>query len=139
MTTLARPLSDALLLAPPTRGTRVRFVDHPPDTEEFVARGHESMHAAFSAIGDADASTVTSDSPHPLMHRTQSVDYGIVIEGEMTMILDDQEVTLPQGTVVIQRGTNHAWANRSNTKCRMLFILVDGQYEPSLAEALAKR
>jgi uncharacterized cupin superfamily protein len=73
------------------------------------------------------------------MHRTATVDYGIVIEGEMTLILDDSEVTLPQGTVVIQRGTNHAWANRSDRPCRMLFILMDGRYEPTLEAALQQR
>ena len=84
-------------------------------------------------------STVKADSPHPLMHRTESVDYGIVIDGEMTLVLDDSEVLLKQGSVVVQRGTNHAWANRSGRPCRMLFVLVDGTFEPSIAEALAKR
>jgi uncharacterized cupin superfamily protein len=74
-----------------------------------------------------------------LMHRTESVDYGIVIDGEMTLVLDDSEVLLKQGSVVVQRGTNHAWANRSGRPCRMLFVLVDGSFEPSIAEALAKR
>lgn len=133
------PTLGALMLAPPTAGTRIRFVDQPPDSPEFLARGHEQMHDAFAGIGDAAASTVKSNSPHPLMHRTATVDYGIVIEGEMTLILDDSEVTLPQGTVVIQRGTNHAWANRSDRPCRMLFILMDGRYEPTLEAALQQR
>jgi uncharacterized cupin superfamily protein len=97
------------------------------------------MHDAFSQIGDTVASTVQAHSPHPLMHRTESVDYGIVIEGEMTLVLDDSEVALQPGSVVIQRGTNHAWANRSGRPCRMLFILIDGQYAPELAQALAAR
>jgi uncharacterized cupin superfamily protein len=71
------------------------------------------------------------------MHRTESVDYGIVIEGEMTLVLDDSEVLLETGSVVIQRGTNHAWANRSGKPCRMLFILVDGRYDPAVRDALA--
>ncbi len=65
------------------------------------------------------------------MHRTESVDYGVVIEGELTLVLDDSEVLLKPGSVVVQRGTNHAWANRSGQPCRMLFVLVDGQYEPA--------
>ncbi|MNY58928.1 Cupin domain protein [compost metagenome] len=73
------------------------------------------------------------------MHRTESVDYGIVIEGELTLVLDDSEVQLKPGSVVVQRGSNHAWANRSGQPCRMLFVLVDGAYEPSLAAALAAR
>jgi len=73
------------------------------------------------------------------MHRTESIDYGVVIDGEMTLVLDDSEVLLKPGSVVIQRGTNHAWANRSGRPCRMLFVLIDGAYDPSIAEALAKR
>ena len=84
---------------------------------------------AFTEIGDAHASTVEDDSPHPLMHRTESVDYGVVISGEMTLVLDKSETALREGDVVIQRGTNHAWANRSGKPCRMLFILVDGRFE----------
>ncbi len=135
----ADPTVGPLLLAPPRLGTRLRYVDVPVDTPEFLARGAEKMSAAFRQTGDASASTVTADSPHPLMHRTQTVDYGIVIEGEITLILDDSEVTLPTGSVVIQRGTNHAWANRSGRPCRLLFVLVDGVQDPAIAAALASR
>ena len=130
------PTIGALMLPPPKRGTRMRFVDIPPDTAEFLAHGATKMHAAFSEAGDADASTVKADSPHPLMHRTESIDYGVVIDGEMTLILDDAEVALAPGSVVIQRGTNHAWANRSGRPCRMLFVLIDGAYDPAIAAAL---
>jgi quercetin dioxygenase-like cupin family protein len=64
---------------------------------------------------------------------------GVVIEGEMTLVLDDSEVLLKPGSVVVQRGSNHAWANRSGKPCRMLFMLIDGAYEPTLAAAIAKR
>ena len=70
------------------------------------------------------------------MHRTESVDYGVVIEGECTLVLDEGEVPLRPGSVVVQRGTNHAWANRSGRPCRMLFVLVDGRYEAELARRL---
>ncbi len=133
------PTLAPLMLPPPKQGTRIRFVDIPPDTAEFLAGGAQRMGEAFAQIGDVAASTVKADSPHPLMHRTESVDYGIVIEGEMTLVLDDSEVLLKPGSVVVQRGTNHAWANRSGRPCRMLFVLVDGQYEPSIAAALARR
>lgn len=132
------PSLGALVLSPPERGTRMRFVDIPPDTEEFLASASSKMHKAFSQIGEAAASTVQTDSPHPLMHRTESVDYGIVIEGEMTLVLDRGEVALKPGSVVVQRGTNHAWANRSGKPCRMLFILVDGEVDPAIAAQLAK-
>ncbi len=127
------PTLGSLVLPPPQGGTRIRFVDIPPDTPEFLARGAERMHDAFSQIGDAAASTVKIDSPHPLMHRTESVDYGVVIEGELTLVLDEGEVQLRPGSVVVQRGTNHAWANRSGAPCRMLFVLVDGRFDTSLA------
>lgn len=127
------PTLGAMSLPPPKNGTRIRFVDIPPDTDEFVLHGAARMTAAFAEIGDASASTVKPNSPHPLMHRTQSIDYGIVISGEMTLVLDRGEASLRQGDVVIQRGTNHAWANRSDQTCRMLFILVDGRYDPEIA------
>jgi len=133
------PSTAALMLQPPKQGTRIRFVDIPPDTTEFLAHGASKMKNAFAQIGDEKASTVKAQSPHPLMHRTESLDYGIVIEGEMTLVLDDSHVLLKAGSVVVQRGTNHAWANRSGKPCRMLFILVDGRYEASIAAALARR
>jgi quercetin dioxygenase-like cupin family protein len=133
------PTTGALTLAPPGQGTRIRFVDIPPDTPDFLAHGADRMRQVFSKIGDEQASTVKANSPHPLMHRTETVDYGIVIEGELTLVLDDSEVLLKSGSVVVQRGTNHAWANRSGRPCRMLFVLVAGKYEPAIAEALARR
>lgn len=66
------------------------------------------------------------------IHRTESIDYGIVLEGEIYLVLDDSEVLLRAGDVVVQRGTNHAWANRSDKVARMAFILVDGQFTPDL-------
>ena len=135
----ADPTIGPLMLGPPKHGTRIRFVDIPPDTEDYLAHGAARMKSAFEQIGDVAASTVRDDSPHPLMHRTESVDYGVVIEGEMTLILDDSEVLLKPGSVVVQRGTNHAWANRSGRLCRMLFVLVDGQFEPTIGQALAER
>jgi mannose-6-phosphate isomerase-like protein (cupin superfamily) len=133
----ADPTLGPLVLSPPPCGTRMRFVDIPPDSAEFLAHGAARMHEAFSQVGEAAASTVAAGSPHPLMHRTESVDYGVVIEGEMTLVLDHGEVQLRAGSVVVQRGTNHAWANRSGKPCRMLFVLLSGQYEPALAASLA--
>ena len=133
------PTLGPVVLPPPKMGTRMRFVDIPPDTAEFLTQGHARMQEAFTQIGDVSASTVKAHSPHPLMHRTESVDYGVVIEGEMTLVLDAGEVLLKPGSVVVQRGTNHAWANRSGKPCRMLFVLIGGQYEDSLARAIAAR
>ena len=133
------PTDGPLTLPPPKAGTRIRFVDIPPDNAELLAKGEQAMREAFAEIGHASASTVRADSPHPVMHRTETVDYGIVIEGQVTLILDDSEVLLEPGTVVIQRGTNHAWANRTDRMARMAFILIDGQFDSALAGALEQR
>ena len=131
------PSTGPLMLPPPKRGTRIRFVDIPPDTAEFLSKGSAGVKDAFTQIGDQAASTARADSPHPLMHRTETVDYGIVMEGALALVLDDSEVELQVGSVVIQRGTNNAWANRSGKLCRMLFILVDGEFDPAIAATLA--
>lgn len=103
------PTSGLFELGPPKNGTKIRFADIPPETKEFRLL-----------------------KPHPFMHITKSIDYSIVMEGEITLVLDDSEVDLQRGAVVVQRGTNHAWANRSSTVCRMLYILIDGQYDASV-------
>jgi hypothetical protein len=133
------PTPGPLVLPPPKQGTRIRFVDIPPDSPELLARTADQARAGFSEIGDAGASTAHKNARHPLMHRTQSVDYGVVIEGELTLLVDEGEVTVRPGSVVVQRGTNHAWANRSGKVCRILFILVDGEFDPQIAKALAQR
>jgi mannose-6-phosphate isomerase-like protein (cupin superfamily) len=70
------------------------------------------------------------------VHRTASVDYGIVLEGEITLVLDDSEVVLRAGDIVVQRGTDHAWANRSDAVAKVAFILVDGEFTPELLAML---
>jgi quercetin dioxygenase-like cupin family protein len=70
------------------------------------------------------------------MHRTQSVDYGIVLDGEVVLVLDDSETTLHAGDVVVQRGTNHRWENRTGATARMAFILIDGAFTPELLGTL---
>jgi naringenin degradation protein FdeH len=70
------------------------------------------------------------------VHRTQSVDYGIVLDGEVVLALDDSETVLRAGDVVVQRGTNHRWENRSARTARMAFILVDGGFTSELIDTL---
>ena len=62
---------------------------------------------------------------HPGMHRTRSVDYAVVLEGEIEMLLDASEVHLEAGDVLVQQGTNHAWVNRGTAPCRIAFVLID--------------
>src|SRR5690242_6037182 len=63
-----------------------------------------------------------------VMHRTKSLDYAVVIEGEVVLVLEDSEVLLKKSDVVIQRGTNHAWENRSDKVTRMAFFHVDAEF-----------
>lgn len=70
------------------------------------------------------------------MHRTETIDYGIILSGEIYLIVDAGEMLCREGDIIIQRGTNHAWANRSNRICRIAFILIDGVFDPSLREVL---
>ncbi|HUB76589.1 MAG TPA: cupin domain-containing protein [Solirubrobacteraceae bacterium] len=72
------------------------------------------------------------------MHRTETVDYGVVLAGEVVLVLDDSEVALRAGDIVIQRGTDHAWENRAGAPARMLFVLIDGEFEPALAAQIAR-
>jgi quercetin dioxygenase-like cupin family protein len=70
------------------------------------------------------------------VHRTQSVDYGIVLEGEVVLVLDSEETTLRAGDVAVQRGTSHRWENRTGRTARMAFILIDGAFTADLLATL---
>lgn len=127
------PDEDGIQLAPPKGGTRIRLVDFPPDDHRGDLTPEEAQ-AAFAAIGAHGASTYTgSEGSHPFMHRTETIDYGIVLEGEITLVLDREAIPLSTGDIVIQRGTSHAWSNRSDRVCRMAFVLIDGKFEEGLA------
>lgn len=119
---------NGLVLPPPKKGTRIRVIEFPPEGEEIRKLTEADAAAKFKSMGDEKASTSEKGAPHPLMHRTQTIDYGIVLEGEITMVLDRNETTIHTGDIVIQCGTNHAWANRSGKICRMAFVLIDGQF-----------
>ncbi|MET8784650.1 cupin domain-containing protein [Streptomyces sp. NPDC004589] len=123
---------DGLVLGPPERGTRIRVIDFPPEDDRIRNLTGAEAAEKFGEMGGADAARSAAGAPHPLMHRTQTIDYGIVIEGEITLVLDDSETIVRTGDIVIQRGTNHAWANRSAVNCRVAFVLIDGQYTDGL-------
>jgi len=105
------PTERDLAVPPPPNGTKIRI-------NEFLP-GHLDERGLQSPV-----------------HRTASVDYGIVLSGEITLVLDDSEVTLRAGDVVVQRGTDHAWANRGSETAMVAFILVDGEFDPALAALL---
>jgi hypothetical protein len=95
-----------LMVQPGERGTIVHLIDMPPG----------------------------SSAP---MHRTKTIDYGIVLDGEIDLELDDgSETHLGPGDLVVQRGTAHAWYNRSAGVTRMLFVLVDGEFTDDLRAAV---
>lgn len=64
---------------------------------------------------------------HPHMHRTETIDYVLVLEGQIDMDMDKSTVTLRQGDVMVQRGTNHAWINRTDKRARVAFVLIDAE------------
>jgi len=63
----------------------------------------------------------------PTMHRTETIDYVIVLSGRIDMDMDDSTVTLQAGDIMVQRGTNHAWVNRSDAPARVAFVLIDAK------------
>jgi mannose-6-phosphate isomerase-like protein (cupin superfamily) len=127
------PAEPGLKLAPPKGGTRIRVLDIPPDSDELQKLDAAAAREHFALVGAADASTRHApDARHAFMHRTESVDYGIVLEGEITLIMDVGETIVRSGDIVVQRGTNHGWANRSGKNCRIAFILIDGRFTDGL-------
>jgi mannose-6-phosphate isomerase-like protein (cupin superfamily) len=126
------PPEQGIILAPPKNGTRIRVLDIPPEDERVKQLTAEEARAHFAEVGAADASSHGEGSRHAFMHRTETIDYGIVLEGEITLILDEGETVVRAGDIVIQRGTNHGWANRSGKNCRIAFILIDGKFDPEL-------
>jgi naringenin degradation protein FdeH len=107
-------------VAPPPRGSIFRVVDFPP-AADAGAVDNAAMLEEMGLAGGGKAPR------HATMHRTASVDYAVVISGEIDMLLDDSEVHLRAGDVLVQRGTNHAWVNRGKESCRVAFVLVDAK------------
>jgi Cupin domain len=111
--TEAEPTDRPVELAPKPNGTVIRILDFSP--------GFSEKQAGIK----------------PFMHRTETIDYGIVLEGDIVLLLSDSEVSLTAGDVVVQRGTDHAWENRSDRPTRMAFILIDGAFTGELKRSFA--
>ena len=111
-------------ISPPDNGTKFRVVEFPPLDAATEAR----MEPDFlqKSVGDRAPKRGVAVK-HPLMHRTRSVDYAVVLSGEIDMMLDDQVVHLKPGDVAVQQATNHAWINRGKEPCRILFVLMDAK------------
>jgi hypothetical protein len=119
----ADPAARKIVLEPPPRGTIFRVVEFVPDAK---VEGKFDRTKAFGAIG-ASGALDPDASRHPGMHKTRTVDYAIVLSGEIWALMDVGETLMRAGDCLIQRGTNHAWANRSNAPCFVAFILVDAK------------
>jgi len=114
-------------------GTVFRISELAPEPEAVRNLDPEGAREVFKAMGNEGAATFGRGGRHPMMHRTETIDYAVVLEGRVTLVLDDQDVELEAGDVVIQCGTNHAWSNRSDKPCRMLYVLIDGNFDTALA------
>lgn len=111
-----------VVLEPPANGTIFRVVEFPPDSRW---RGRADAKDAFGSIGADHATDDSSDDP--MMHKTATVDYLLVLKGEIWAILDDSEVCLKQGDVMVQRGTNHSWSVRTDEPCLLAAVLVSAE------------
>ncbi|MBT2305201.1 cupin domain-containing protein [Variovorax paradoxus] len=110
-------------VCPPDGGTLLRIVDFPPITKE-----NEALSAGYQQKIIAEPAPMRGLPPrHAFMHRTRTIDYAIVLHGEIDMLLDEDEIHLTAGDVLVQQGTNHAWVNRGTETCRVAFILIDSK------------
>ena len=100
-------------------GTVLRIIDFVPDSVQ---------HPDPAELARRGARTTSDRSAkNPVFHVTDTVDYAICLEGEIYAVLDEGETLMRAGDVMIQRGTYHAWSNRSGRPCRMAFVLIDAE------------
>jgi mannose-6-phosphate isomerase-like protein (cupin superfamily) len=116
----AKPLG----LSPPDGGTVIRVVEFQP--LDPAAEAKMDPQFMMKVVGD-HAPARGLPVKHPLMHRTRTVDYAVILSGEIDMMLDDSVVHVKTGDVVVQQATNHAWINRSKEPVRVLFVLMDSK------------
>ncbi len=116
-------------------GSILRIVDFPPVSGEIKV--DNKSFTAEMGIGEQKRGGGKHIN-HPFMHRTKSIDYAIVLEGEIDMLLDDTEVHMKAGDIMVQQGTNHAWVNNSGKNCRICFVLI-GAHEPGRDQGPGRR
>jgi mannose-6-phosphate isomerase-like protein (cupin superfamily) len=110
-------------VSPPDNGTKFRLVEFAPLSPEIEAK----LPPEMIMKGVAHAPEKGIPVKHPMMHRTRSLDYAVILSGEIDMMLDDTSVHLKQGDVIVQQATNHGWVNRGTQPCRILFVLMDSK------------
>jgi hypothetical protein len=111
-------------LPPPKNGSKFRVVEYPPDSQRLATL------RAPGVSHDAKAEGYTrhlDNKRHPGFHKTDTIDYAIVLTGEIYALMDEGELLLKAGDVLIQRGTNHAWSNRTEQPCCVAFVLIDAE------------
>jgi quercetin dioxygenase-like cupin family protein len=120
---------EATGIMPPAGGSILHIIDYPPEPkdEDERERLYQSMRARFRQAGTnpEPGQRRFPDGPHPGMHVTDSIDYAIVMSGEIYAIMDEGQTLMKAGDILIQRGTSHAWSNRSDDYCRVAFVLVE--------------
>lgn len=111
-------------ISPPANGTVFRVVEFPPvDDAKLATMNPNFMMKVVGSTAPARGVPPTN----PMEHRTRTVDYAIIMSGEIDMMLDDKTVHLKAGDVVVQQATNHAWLNHGKEPCRVLFVLMDSK------------
>lgn len=110
-------------IPPPPQGTIMRIVEFPPVTPAVDRLPLDHMEKILGPANRAQH----HPSRHPFMHATNTLDYIFVLSGEIDMLLDDGEVHLKQGDVLVQRATNHSWVNRGTDVCRLGIIVMDAK------------
>jgi len=109
-------------LPPPKNGSVLRVIEYPPDAERLAALAQENAHPDDSGRAEA---TDRNNPRHAGFHKTATIDYAIVLSGEIYAMMDEGEVLLKAGDVLVQRGTNHAWSNRTGENAVVAFVLID--------------
>jgi mannose-6-phosphate isomerase-like protein (cupin superfamily) len=113
-----------LKISPSNDGTIFRLVVIEPEktfAHMSEAQRREDVRRSFSRVASENA--LVDTSRHPAMHQTKTIDYIVVLSGSVTMLLDEGEVQLEPFDVVVQRGTNHAWVNRSEQPVLLAAVL----------------
>ena len=113
-------------LEPPKGGSVCRVVTFPPDSGYRDRIEERHVRAFFKAMGSPHASTYAETGPHPYMQKTNTLDFALVLDGEITLVLDLEEVRLATGDTVVLRGANHAFSNHSDRPCTVAFSSHDG-------------